>query len=65
MNHTSTASGNPRESVSQGLGITLVPANTLKRQAALSSLPPRKFVHRVRNGSVVFTYADPTICDCL
>jgi hypothetical protein len=54
-----------KEDMLAAAGFTLVPANTLKCQAALSSLPPRKFVHRVRNGSVVFTYADPTICDCL
>ena len=29
------------------------------------SLPPHKFVHQVRNNAVIFTYADPTICDCL
>jgi hypothetical protein len=39
--------------------------NTPQRQAALKALPPHKFVHQVRNNVVMFTYADPTICDCL
>jgi hypothetical protein len=48
-----------------GAGFTLVPANTPQRQASLAALPPHKFVHQVRNNTVVYTYADPTICDCL
>ena len=54
-----------KEDMLAAAGFTLVPANTPQRQASLASLPPHKFVHRVRNGQVVFTYADPTICDCL
>jgi len=54
-----------KEDMLAAAGFTLVPANTPERQAALSSLPPHKFVHQVRNNKVLFTYADPTICDCL
>ena len=54
-----------KEDLMASAGFTLVPANTPQRQASLRSLPPHKFVHQVRNNSVVFTYADPTICDCL
>ena len=46
-------------------GFTLVPANTPQRQASLTALPPHKFVQQVRNNAVIYTYADPTICDCL
>ena len=46
-------------------GFTVVPANTPKRQASLSAMPPHKFVQQVRNNAVIFVYADPTICDCL
>jgi hypothetical protein len=31
----------------------------------LTALPPHKFVRQVRNNIVIYTYADPTICDCL
>ena len=46
-------------------GFTLVPANTPQRQTSLTALPPHKFVQQVRNNAVIYTYADPTICDCL
>jgi len=54
-----------KEDMLAAAGFTLVPANTPQRQASLSSLPPHKFVHQVRNNAVIFIYADPTICDCL
>ncbi len=54
-----------KEDMLAAAGFTLVPANTPQRQAALKALPPHKFVHQIRNNNVVFTYADPTICDCL
>jgi hypothetical protein len=54
-----------KEDMLAAAGFTLVPANTPQRQTALSTLPPHKFVHQVRNNAVVYTYADPTICDCL
>jgi hypothetical protein len=54
-----------KEDMLAAAGFNLVPANTPQRQASLHSLPPHKFVHRVRNNAVVFIYADPTICDCL
>jgi hypothetical protein len=54
-----------KEDLLAAAGFRLVPANTPQRQASLRALPPHKFVHQVRNNAVVFTYADPTICDCL
>jgi hypothetical protein len=54
-----------KENMLAAAGFTLVPANTPQRQASLSALPPHKFVHQVRNNAVIYTYADPTICDCL
>ena len=54
-----------KEDMLAAAGFTLVPANTPQRLAALKALPPHKFVHQVRNNGVIFTYADPTICDCL
>lgn len=54
-----------KEDLLAAAGFTLVPANTPQRQTALSTLPPHKFVHQTRNNVVIYTYADPTICDCL
>lgn len=54
-----------KEDLLAAAGFTLVPANTPQRQASLSTLPPHKFVRQLRNNVVIYTYADPTICDCL
>jgi hypothetical protein len=54
-----------KEDMLAAAGFTLVPANTPQRQSSLSTLPPHKFARQVRNNAVIYTYADPTICDCL
>jgi hypothetical protein len=54
-----------KEDMLAAAGFTLVPANTPQRQASLKALPPHKFSRQVRNNNVVYTYADPTICNCL
>jgi hypothetical protein len=54
-----------KEDMLAAAGFTLVPANTPQRQTSLTTLPPHKFVHQVHNNAVIYTYADPTICDCL
>jgi len=54
-----------KEDLLAAAGFTQVPANTPQRQAKLASLPPHKFSRQVRNNTVIFIYADPTICDCL
>jgi hypothetical protein len=54
-----------KENMMAAAGFTVVPANTPQRQTALKHLPPHKFVHQVRNNTVLYIYADPTICDCL
>jgi hypothetical protein len=54
-----------KEDMLAAAGFTLVPANTTQRQTSLRTLPPHKFVRQVRNNTVLYTYADPTICDCL
>lgn len=54
-----------KEDMLAAAGFTLVPANTPQRQAALSAMPPHKFVRQQQGNRVLYTYADPTICDCL
>jgi hypothetical protein len=54
-----------KEDMMAAAGFTLVPANTPQRLASLKLQPAHKFVHHVSKGNVIFTYADPTICDCL
>jgi len=54
-----------KEDMLAAAGFTQVPANTPQRQASLATLPPHKFVRQVRANNVLYTYADPTICNCL
>jgi hypothetical protein len=54
-----------REHMLAAAGFTVVPANTPQRQASLTSLPPHKFVRQAHGDKVNYTYADPTVCDCL
>jgi len=54
-----------REDMLAAAGFTLVPANTPQRQASLKALPPHKFVRQLHGDTVMYVYADPTICDCL
>jgi hypothetical protein len=54
-----------KEDMLSAAGFTQVPANTPQRQASLATLPPHKFVRQVRANHVLYTYADPTICNCL
>jgi len=54
-----------KEDLLAAAGFTLVPANTPQRQASLKTLPPHKFVRQIRGNNVIYTYADPTICDFL
>ena len=54
-----------KEDMMTASGFKFVPANTPARQAALQRLPPHKFVREMRDGKVIYVYADPNICACL
>jgi hypothetical protein len=54
-----------REDLLAAAGFTLRPANTPQRQDLLRTLPPNRFVQRVRGDRVVYLYADPLVCACL
>jgi len=53
------------ESTLAAAGFQMKPADTPKRQDSLAQFPVRKIVSRVRNGQVVYFYADPDFCKCL
>lgn len=46
-------------------GFTQIPANTPRRMAMLSRLPPNRFIRRVHGDNVTYVYGDPLVCDCL
>ena len=61
----------PQQQVSQkedllsAAGFQVRVADSPHRIAAMKSLPPNKFVERVRNGQPVYQYADPLVCRCV
>jgi len=54
-----------REDLLAAAGFTIRPANTPQRQDLLRTLPPNRFVQRVRGDRVIYLYADPLVCACL
>jgi hypothetical protein len=46
-------------------GFRAVPADTPELQAMLTALPARQFVRGVSGDLIIYTYADPLVCDCL
>ena len=61
----------PQQQVSQkedllsAAGFQVRVADSPQRIAALKSLPPNKFITRVKNGQLVYQYADPLVCRCI
>jgi hypothetical protein len=59
------ASVREKEDMLAAAGFRLRPADTPQRVAALTALPPHRFVRRTVDGRVTYLYADPTVCRCL
>ena len=54
-----------KEDLLAAAGFQVRVADSPHRIAAMKSLPPNKFVTRVRNGQPVYMYADPLVCRCI
>jgi len=54
-----------KEDLLAAAGFDVHPAATPQREAVLKSLPPHKFVRRVKGDHVEYFYADPLVCNCL
>lgn len=54
-----------KEDLLAAAGFSIKPANSAARLAAMKKLPPHKFVQQTSGTSVVWLYADPTICQCV
>jgi hypothetical protein len=48
----------------EAAGFVMREANTPRKMARLKTLPPHKFVRRMKNGVPYYIYADPTYCKC-
>jgi len=46
-------------------GFVMRPADTAERQQRLAARPPYKLESHTKDGTVVYTYADPDGCKCL
>jgi hypothetical protein len=46
-------------------GFTMRPADTAERQQRLAARPPYRLESHVKDGTAVYTYADPDLCKCL
>jgi hypothetical protein len=54
-----------KEDLLAAAGFQVRISDTPQRLAAMKSLPPNKFVMRVKNGQPVYQYADPLVCRCV
>jgi hypothetical protein len=54
-----------KEDLLAAAGFQIRPADSPHRVAAMMRLPPNKFVTRVRDGYLVYLYADPLDCKCV
>jgi len=54
-----------KEDLLAAAGFQVRVADSQQRIAALKSLPPNKFVTRVKNGQPIYQYADPLVCRCI
>lgn len=48
----------------EAAGFVMREANTSRKMERLKTLPPHKFVRRMKNGTPYYIYADPAYCKC-
>jgi hypothetical protein len=46
-------------------GFDVLPASDKTRQQEIRGLPAHRFVTQIKNGKVIYLYADPLVCNCL
>jgi hypothetical protein len=56
---------NEKNDLLSAAGFTIVPVTTDAQRLQLNSLPPNRVVQKVKDGKVMFVYADPYACGCL
>jgi hypothetical protein len=54
-----------RENLLSAAGFVQFPANTMRRRAALQTLPQGRIVRTLRGESITYVLADPLVCSCL
>jgi hypothetical protein len=56
---------NEKNDLLSAAGFTIVPVTTDAQRLQLNTLPPNRVVQKVKDGKVMFVYADPYACGCL
>ena len=56
---------NEKNDLLSAAGFTIVPVTTDAQRLQLNTLPPNRVVQKVKDGKVMFVYADPYECGCL
>jgi hypothetical protein len=56
---------NEKNDLLAAAGFHIVPVTTDQQRVQLETLPPNRVVQKVKDGKVVFLYADPYACGCL
>ncbi|WP_429270149.1 hypothetical protein [Paraburkholderia sp. EB58] len=56
---------NEKNDLLSAAGFHIVPVTTDQQRLALQTLPPNRVVQKVKDGKVIFVYADPYACGCL
>jgi hypothetical protein len=56
---------NEKNDLLAAAGFHIVPVTTDQQRLQLETLPANRVVQKVKNGKVVFLYADPYACGCL
>ena len=54
-----------KEQIMTASGFTSMRVDTPERRSEAAKLPPYKFSRETRDGRVLYTYPDPTVCGCL
>ena len=55
----------PTDDLLVAAGFTVKSADTPEQMAKLKAMEPLKIVRRVKNGEMLYTYADPYDCQCV
>jgi hypothetical protein len=56
---------NQKNDLLSAAGFHIVPVTTDQQRMQLETLPPNRVVQKLKDGKVVFLYADPYACGCL
>ncbi|KXV01907.1 hypothetical protein CR51_20905 [Caballeronia megalochromosomata] len=56
---------NEKNDLLSAAGFRIVPVTTEQQRVQLQTLPPNRVVQKIKDGRVIFVYADPYACGCL